>query len=204
MKLENFTNISAIFTFCDVREFTPWSKDNQMDIADMLNILYSVAIDVFGNYVLNVGDRQYVCPTGIVKFLGDGFFSVDEYELDKPGNLILELKNTIKKCVDYINRFNHEMKETTIRGSSDITVGMGISYGRGHRFNLPALSEDYVGDRVNIAAKYCSIAESNQIIIDPDIFKKINYSPFTNIGLRIIQPLEDIPEIGKIVRTEVI
>ena len=96
IRLDNYKEINAIYVFCDLRGFTSWSQKHQNETKKLTKILYSLAIEVFGRR------RKTKYIRRVVKFLGDGFFAVNEYDDNNTDSFLKSLEVTYQNIFDFL------------------------------------------------------------------------------------------------------
>jgi class 3 adenylate cyclase len=164
--LENTQNKDAVFIYGDIRGFSAWSIRNQPDIHDFIEKYYDIVLQNFPSASESLRRK-------VVKFLGDGFFSVIEYDKKNPQALPRALYNAMFRCQHIYSDFTDFKKATSLHGIDSLGIGFGISYGNALRFNLPGGGIDYVGEKVNFASRLCGAAQAGTIYGDADVRKQI-------------------------------
>jgi class 3 adenylate cyclase len=156
----------GIYLFADLRGFTKWVDSSENELQQLLEIYYSCADEVFGS------KKQRSLVKRVVKFLGDGFFAVSEYNF-KDGKKALEaaFAGMLKNVLSFRKRFRLQMRNATFHRSPSILSGFGMSFGPSVRFNLEGHSMDYSGSQVNIAARLCSEARADELVIERGFFE---------------------------------
>ena len=161
VQFESFQEADAVYVFFDVRGFTPWSRKNPGDIRRLVSILYNLADEVFESKAEAKQKRR------VIKNLGDGCFCVNEYKND---SLVGESATTsfmnIIQCYHY---FQLALSKSNIHGKKSLDLGFGCSYGSSHRFYTKGQSIDFVGEKVNLAARLCSKAEPGQVAFENEL-----------------------------------
>ncbi len=154
----NFNFVDAIYFFCDIRGYSNWSKKNQSEVDKLISLYYSLVLETFNNE-----------KGRIIKFIGDGIFGVSEYQIDENNQHFLEsLEHIILKIIDFNKKFLSSLFYSTLHNRDFLNIGYGISYGRSFKFSYNNYL-DYVGEKVNYAARLVSKAKSNQILLEKDI-----------------------------------
>ena len=173
-ELKKIKEIKAFYIFSDIRNFSAWAKQNQPEIKDLLAILYSHAENIF-----NSNNKRYY--KRVVKYLGDGFFAINEYN-DK---LFLDkLLNTLQDVLSFISTFKIAIKKSKLHQKTDIDISFGLSFGSSIRFYLNNNKYDYAGEKINFASRLCNIAEKLELCCEIDLRDYIeNNDCFKEIGI---------------------
>ncbi len=161
---KNYKDVSAVYIFADIRGFSKWAKEYPSEINKLLEITYSLAKDFFDQ------NRNIKLKKKLVKFLGDGFFAVNEFDPKDNSTFSTAVSDSINNILDFIDNFNTHVLRSQIHSRYALGIGFGVSYGYGYRFNLPGFSTDYVGVQVNIAARLCQKADSSEVIFEYDLY----------------------------------
>ena len=182
IELKNFHPVSAIYVFADIRGFSSWARDNQTELKKLLKITYSLAIQVFGEKT-NV---RYM--KRIVKFTGDGFFAVNEYNDSSLHNIDFrdKLIDIILSMNNYVHYFNFLVGNSNLHDRGNLGIGFGVTYGFSNRFNLPGYPIDYTGHKINYCSRLCSLSISSEMVFEQDLEDIVtetvtNQSPNTKI-----------------------
>ncbi len=165
IELNKTTTANAIYIFADIRGFTDWARSYQLEIDRLLSLMYTLAVETFG------GMRSTAYLKRVVKFLGDGFFAVNEYPEDDPEAFRKKLLESFGDILRFISGFKVGIQKTNIHNKSKLSFGLGVSYGTSRRFFLKNFPTDYAGDRVNLASRLCSAAGGNQIVCESDLLE---------------------------------
>jgi class 3 adenylate cyclase len=171
--LRNKKEITGFFVFMDLRGFTLWAESNQTEIDILLSFIYQLGFDTFGER------KEATFPKRIVKFLGDGFFAVNEYKRNDDQDFETKMNETLKSCSLYILKFRRGISEINIHEREKIGIGFGVSYGSAIRFTIPGHPMDYSGKHVNYSARLCSKAENGEMLLEKE---------FDRYHMRIVLP----------------
>ncbi|HNZ26727.1 MAG TPA: adenylate/guanylate cyclase domain-containing protein [Spirochaetota bacterium] len=155
--------ISAIYIFCDIRDFSKKIKESSDEMKKILEVYYSLALKVFGKFGSKT--REDGTFKKIVKFIGDGFFCVNEYT-DRLDLINRKMDESIKD----ISNFDKKFKETiTNLGLSEISLpinlGFGINYGLSSKIDINKYHTEYIGNIINVSSRLCDAAKPSGIII---------------------------------------
>ena len=152
----------GIYAFIDIRGFTKWSLDNQLEIKKLLEIFYDCGIQSFGERK----EQSYL--KRIVKYLGDGFFAVNEYDPNTENDLDLidSMNQMVASSCNLIIEFRKRIVRSSLHDKNRIGIGIGISYGPSLRFNLKGQPFDYSGKSINTASRLCSVAMDGEIVME--------------------------------------
>jgi class 3 adenylate cyclase len=161
--IENAKRVSALYLFADLRGFTTWVRNNQEDTERLLSILYTLSVDVFGDM------RSTALLKRIVKFTGDGFLAVNEYGEDDILSLRKSLLESLSEIIYFKRLLRIALQQSTLHGRGGLSMGFGLTHGTSLRFTLRNFPTDYAGDRVNLAARLCSLAEGGSVVCEIDL-----------------------------------
>ena len=161
--------------FCDIRGFTSMSeKMNPEDVVSLLNNYFQEMIEVVFK---NNGTLD--------KIIGD--------ELMVLYGVPIESENDPQKAVDTAKEMFIKLEEfnkvNSSKGYPEIKVGIGINYGEVISGNIGSdrqMNYTVIGDNVNLAARLCSHAKPNQIVISKSVFEKLE----DQIGFKNMKPIE--------------
>jgi adenylate cyclase len=148
--------------FCDIRGFTAMSeKLEPSKVVFLLNHYFEIMISVLfknkGTLDKIIGDELMV------------LFGVPEKDEQDVDNAI----RTAKEMFVVLDQFNVEMQKKDL---PEIRVGIGINYGKvisGNIGSSQQMNYTVIGDNVNLAARLCSAAKSNEVIISESVFEKL-------------------------------
>ena len=148
--------------FCDIRGFTAMSeKLEPSKVVFLLNHYFEIMIRVLfknkGTLDKIIGDELMV------------LFGVPEKDEQDVDNAI----RTAKEMFVVLDQFNVEMQKKDL---PEIRVGIGINYGKvisGNIGSSQQMNYTVIGDNVNLAARLCSAAKSNEVIISESVFEKL-------------------------------
>lgn len=158
---ESFEEINAVYTFIDVRGFTQWSRKNQGDMKRLAALIYNIADEVCESR----SDAKY--KRRVVKNLGDGCFCVNEYKRDQYATRSAEV--SFMEMIQYYHYFHEAIRQSNIHGKKELDLGFGATYGTSHRFYTKGQAIDYIGEKVNLASRFCGKAEPGQIVFEAEM-----------------------------------
>jgi class 3 adenylate cyclase len=161
LKFESFQEISAVYTFVDVRGFTQWSRKNQGEMRKLAAIIYNIADEVCESKAEAKYRRR------VVKNLGDGCFCVNEYKKDQyaaTSNVV-----SFMQVYRFYHYFHEAIRQSNIHGKKELDIGFGLTYGASHRFYTKGEATDYIGEKVNLASRFCGKAEAGQLVFESDM-----------------------------------
>jgi len=161
VELLNLKEVEGFYIFGDIRGFSKWANNNLSEVAGLLEITYSLAPQIFGDSTR----RDY----RVVKFLGDGFFAVREYVGRTKVSFKKNLIKTINNMIEFKQFFLKELSSSILHEKDKLGISFGLSYGISRRFNLPGFALDYVGDKINLASRLCSLARPSDFVIEHDL-----------------------------------
>jgi len=176
-KISYNNSVEAIYIFSDIRDFSIEIKKSSDEMKKFLEVYYELAIKIFGKIGSNPrNDKTY---KKISKFLGDGFFSVNEYiDLADFKFKLLESLNDIDK---FINKIKEEKKNIVASEiSPQFKLGFGMTYGSSVKIIVDKYHTEYIGNIINISSRLCEKAKPSGIIIrkTDEIFDIIQGSVF--------------------------
>ena len=174
LDLSNFRETTAFYIFCDLRGFTAWSQKHQSEIKKLTTILYSLATKVFGER------KDTTLLHRVVKFLGDGFFAVNEYDDEETESFLKGLLVTCESIFSFITAFNQGIRQSNLHDKGDIKVSFGLSYGASFRFNNPGHPVDFIGNKINLAARLCSVAKNSEVVAEYELKEHIKATQIGN------------------------
>ncbi len=169
LRLDNYRDTRALYIFADLRGFSQWSKDYPAEIRELLEITYSITKHFFEATRKPEFKKKSEFKKKLVKFLGDGFFAINEYDRRGKDSLSLAVRESTNDILDFIDNFNTYIERSSLHLRHHIGIGFGVAYGHGYRFNMPGFPTDYVGAQINIAARLCKKAESSEVIFEHDL-----------------------------------
>ncbi len=169
--LRDFVESSSFYLFADIRGFTAWSHKHQSEVKHLTKVLYTVAVEVFGHR------KSSQLKQRVVKFLGDGFFAVSEYDDERPDGFYDRLHGMILAVLQFDDTFREVIQDSLLHDRSDLGVGYGLAFGPSFRFFTPGQPLDYIGSKVNLAARLCAIAGRSELICERDIRDHLHRLP---------------------------
>lgn len=191
ISLQAYREVFAVYAFADVRGFTRWSSKNQPEMRKLTSILYSAAVAVFGKRKSTKLDKR------IVKFLGDGFFAVSEYNDDRPGDLQKRIAEMTENVIRFEDLFRNTIDKSNLHRRRNISLGFGMSFGSAFRFHTSGQSTDYIGNSVNLAARLCGVADASEIVSERDVVDHLgSLSTDTNEWLQFAPDTIDLKSFG--------
>ena len=155
--------IFALFLFADLRGFTQWATQHQDMVGSLLQQTYNVATGIFDH-------RRRGLVGKIVKFLGDGFFAVNEYTIpSRRTGLCRRLRQTLLDIRQFRDELPASVAEAGLPETAGLGFGFGLSSGGATRITRRGFPADYVGYTVNIAARLCHHARPQGIVVDGEL-----------------------------------
>jgi adenylate cyclase len=149
-------NREVTMLFADIRGFTSMSeRHTPEEMVETLNNYFEFMVDVLFKH-----------GGTLDKYVGDeiiGLFGAPVELVDAPLRAVRCALDMLKA----LEEFNHTRKN---EGKEQIRIGIGINSGRviaGAIGSSRTLQYTVIGDAVNIAARLCNVAKSNEIIISP-------------------------------------
>jgi class 3 adenylate cyclase len=166
--IKNTVQINALFLFCDIVGFSSWMGKNQFEANDLLDISYSSAFNNFGI------KRKQKYHKRVAKLLGDGFFVVFEYKNNDEKMLMEKLEQLISAIIIFRIEFENKLNSSTLHGKKDIKCTFGITYGPCMRLTISGLPLDNVSHKINYASRLVSVAESNEVVFEYDLWDYVD------------------------------
>lgn len=166
-ELLTFEEVVGFYIFADIRGFSKWANDNHGEVGDLLNIMYPLAYQYFG------GRTRQKYLMRVVKFLGDGFFAVREYNGQRLKSFERNLFLSITSMIDFKRSFLDELSSSILHEKDKLGISFGLSYGKSKKFNFAGFPKDYTGDKINLSSRFCSVAKASEFVIEYDLKKDI-------------------------------
>jgi adenylate cyclase len=156
----NKTEVSTLF--CDIRGFTNTAERiSPVELVEMLNEYFSAMTEVIFRY-----------QGTLDKYVGDEIMAVFGAPVEIGNHSLAAVSAGIA-----IQKLNTELNETREKeGRPVIQLGIGIDSGEvtAGYFGSPMRMEYTVmGDRVNTASRFCSLAEAGQVIVGAETWSDI-------------------------------
>ncbi len=167
VKLLHFEEVDGFYIFADIRGFSKWANNNLYEVESLLEIYYSLVYQNFGDRT----KTKYL--NRVVKFLGDGFFAVREYNINLNKSFDRNLFLCITSMIDFKNSFLDALNSSRLHERDKLGITFGLSYGKARKFNLPGFPKDYIGDKINLSSRLCSVGEASEFVIEYDLKKDI-------------------------------
>ncbi len=149
-------DINAVIAFVDIREFTQWCNGRLADeIVSMLN----KQLEAIVNLITWYGGR-------VNKLMGDGILAY--FTEDRIDDAVL--------CAINI----HEM----IKADDMLPVGIGLCFGKvilGDIGQFSRLDYTLIGSTVNLASRFCSLAEKWQTVVSANLIEKLKPQILDNL-----------------------
>lgn len=191
--IDSYDSVADVYIFADIRGFSRWAKDYPNEIRELLRITYSAGEATFGAKT----DARF--KRRVAKFLGDGFFAVQEYQDGNVAALSEAAEHSFVASARFIAAFNELTNRAAIHRRRSLGVGIGMAFGSSYRFRLPGHAFDYVGVQINLAARMCALAEKSEIVIEEDLYdhigdeaKSVLVSPDVKLELQDIKEEKDV------------
>jgi len=105
----------------------------------------------------------------LVKFLGDGFFAICEYNDESKDSLFRSVKITLDTMREFHKSVMENIKSSHLHEKTDLGVGYGMTYGKGMAKFLVEGKPDYIGNEINIASRLCSVADKGTLIAEKSL-----------------------------------
>lgn len=151
------TLVDATVVFIDIRGFTRVSEQMPPEeLISTLNSYFEIMVDIIFKH-----------DGTLDKFIGDEIMAVWGAPIAQPDHALRALRATyeIREAINRFNRFRVANNERALE------IGCGINSGSmvaGYLGSSKTLSYTVLGDTVNVAARLCSFAKPNEILLsDP-------------------------------------
>jgi adenylate cyclase len=148
--------------FSDIRGFTSMSeKRSARDIVSMLNDYFELMVDVIFKY-----------EGTLDKFVGDEIMALFGAPVDHKDDAY----RAVKVAVEQMHALQGFNDARVAAGEEPVKIGIGINSGEvvaGYLGSSKALEYTVIGDVVNTAARLCSTAKADEIIISHNTYERI-------------------------------
>jgi len=168
---------TAFFLFCDIRGFSRWMAENQLEARDLLDIYYTAAFRAFGERKERTYHRR------VAKLLGDGFFAVHEYDRADSRMFAAVLKALVAAVRSFTADFEARLGDSTIHGKHRLKTSFGLAYGPAVRFAIPGYPLDYISHKINLASRYAGVAAEREVVFEADLLEHMRSLPGANARL---------------------
>ena len=161
---------NACVLFADIRGFTSFSeKTTASDLVAILNKYFTDMIDVV-----------YEFNGTLDKIIGDELMVL----FGIPNNSDQDCQNAVDCGITMFKRLDRFNEELEKYNNHKLKIGIGIHFGEVVAGNIGSdkqMNYTVIGDNVNQAARFCSHARPNEIIISESVYDNIlNKSLFTD------------------------
>ena len=150
--------------FVDVRGFTGWLNS--------LGSANEMALDLIRHLYRQFNKKHFEYK----KFLGDGVMVFSKASTTERGTKrdLIKLIAITNNTVDEFNKKRKEIESGLGVDCSTLGLGFGIAKGPINVINIPGESIlEHVGERINLAARLCSLAKPSGIVVDRESFSSI-------------------------------
>ncbi len=165
--IKKAVQVDAVFMFCDIRGFSLWMQENQLEAKNLLEMFYSSAFDHFGNRQ----DQKF--HKRVAKLLGDGFLVVFEYKANNKDMLGDRIRQLVSAILTFRIDFYSRLYQSTLHGNDEIKCSFGLSYGPCIRITIPGHPLDYVSHKINYASRLVAIAGNDEAVFEYDLWNYI-------------------------------
>lgn len=157
------TKSEVCIMFCDIRGFTSMSeKMEPEDVVFLLNNYFQEMIDVVFK---NNGTLDKIIGDELMVLYGVPIQS--DNDCQKAVNTAIEMFSQLKE-------FNSKNVKNNL---PELNIGVGINYGEvvsGNIGSTRQMNYTVIGDSVNLAARLCSHADKNQIVISDSTYQLLH------------------------------
>lgn len=168
-------NRFATVLFADIRGFTAISENIQAsEVLQLLNEYYETIVDIVFKY-----------EGTLDKFIGDAMMVI----WGAPINHTDDPSRAVRAALSIQTAMLRFNANRTRNGEQAIEVGIGISSGKlvaGYIGSSRTMSYSVIGDTVNTAARLCSAAKPNQVLISEST---AHYLP-DSIKMKALHPIQ--------------
>lgn len=153
----------ACVLFADIRGFTAFSeKTSASELVSILNQYFTEMIDIVYEY-----------NGTLDKIIGDELMVL----FGVPNNTEHDCQNAVDCAITMFKRLDEFNEKLEKSHNYKLKIGIGIHYGEVVAGNIGSdkqMNYTVIGDNVNQAARFCSHASPNEIVISEDVYKKVS------------------------------
>ena len=153
----------ACVLFADIRGFTSFSeKTSASELVSILNKYFTEMIDIVYEY-----------NGTLDKIIGDELMVL----FGVPNNTEHDCQNAVDCAITMFKRLDEFNEKLEKSHNHKLKIGIGIHYGEVVAGNIGSdkqMNYTVIGDNVNQAARFCSNASPNEIVISEDVYKNIS------------------------------
>ena len=153
----------ACVLFADIRGFTSFSeKTSASELVSILNKYFTEMIDIVYEY-----------NGTLDKIIGDELMVL----FGVPNNTEHDCQNAVDCAIAMFKRLDEFNDILEKSHNHKLMIGVGIHYGEVVAGNIGSdkqMNYTVIGDNVNQAARFCSNASPNEIVISEDVYKNIS------------------------------
>ena len=154
----------ACVLFADIRGFTSFSeKTSASELVSILNKYFTEMIDIVYEY-----------NGTLDKIIGDELMVL----FGVPNNTEHDCQNAVDCAIAMFKRLDKFNEILEKSHNHKLMIGVGIHYGEVVAGNIGSdkqMNYTVIGDNVNQAARFCSNASPNEIVISEDVYKNISH-----------------------------
>ena len=153
----------ACVLFADIRGFTAFSeKTSASELVSILNQYFTEMIDIVYEY-----------NGTLDKIIGDELMVL----FGVPNNTEHDCQNAVDCAITMFKRLDKFNEKLENSHNHKLKIGVGIHYGEVVAGNIGSdkqMNYTVIGDNVNQAARFCSNASPNEIVISEDVYDNIS------------------------------
>ena len=153
----------ACVLFADIRGFTAFSeKTSASELVSILNQYFTEMIDIVYEY-----------NGTLDKIIGDELMVL----FGVPNNTEHDCQNAVDCAITMFKRLDKFNEKLEKSHNHKLKIGVGIHYGEVVAGNIGSdkqMNYTVIGDNVNQAARFCSNASPNEIVISEDVYDNIS------------------------------
>lgn len=180
----------ATVLFCDIRGFTSMSeKASPEQVVEVLNEYFELMVE-----------QVFAFDGALDKFIGDEIMAVwgAHVPLEDHAHKAVQAAIGMQRAIWKLNDLRIK------RGQSPIQAGVGINSGElvaGYMGSSRAMNYTVIGDAVNIAARLCSAAAADEIVISGEVARRLQGRvPIEALPHRPLKGKSEVVELYRVMR----
>ncbi|MFW6057918.1 MAG: adenylate/guanylate cyclase domain-containing protein, partial [Persicimonas sp.] len=154
---------NATVMFADIRNFTTISEQlPPQEVVDNLNEYFELMVDVIFKY-----------EGTLDKFIGDEIMAIWGAPIGHPD----DAERAVKCAIEMQQVLDEYNAERAANDQMTFRIGVGMNTGEvvaGYMGSTKSMNYTVMGDVVNTAARFCSAAAADEVLIGEDTFKEVS------------------------------